>query len=91
MYIKPPLGIEAPEKSNCFRLMKALYELKQSPRQWFKDIDSHLKQSDFKSFPNEPYLYYRQYQGTLNLISLYVDDLVISGTIDAVASVKAIM
>ena len=36
-------------------------------------------------------LYYRQYQGTLNLISLYVDDLVIAGTIDAVESVKAIM
>ena len=32
MYIKPPLGIEVTEKSNCFRLMKALYELKQSPR-----------------------------------------------------------
>ena len=36
-------------------------------------------------------LYYRQYQGTLNLISLYVDDLVIAGTIGAVESVKAIM
>ena len=61
--------------------MKALYGLKQSPRQWFKDIDSHLKQSNFKSLPNEPCLYYRQYQGTLNLISLYVDDLVIAGLI----------
>ena len=40
---------------------------------------------------NEPRLYYRQYQGTLNLISLYVDDLVIAGTIDTVESVKAIM
>ena len=59
MYIKPPLGIEVPEKSNCFRLMKALYGLKQSPRQWFKDIDSHLKQSNFKSLPNEPCLYYK--------------------------------
>ena len=28
MYIKPPLGIEVPEKSNCFRLMKSLYGLK---------------------------------------------------------------
>ena len=50
-----------------------------------------MKQSNFKSFPNEPYLYYRQYQGTLNLISLYVDDLVIAGTIDAVESIKTIM
>ena len=50
-----------------------------------------MKQSNFKSLPNEPCLYYRQYQGTLNLISLYVDDLVIAGTIDAVESVKAIM
>ena len=28
LYVKPPLGIEVPEKSNCFRLMKALYGLK---------------------------------------------------------------
>jgi len=48
MYIKPPFGIEVSEKSNCFRLMKALYGLKQSPRKWFKNIDSHLKQSNFK-------------------------------------------
>ena len=48
MYIKPHLGIEVPENSNCFRLMKALCGLKQSPRKWFKNIDSHLKQSNFK-------------------------------------------
>ena len=71
--------------------LKALYGLKQSPRQRFKDIDSHLKQSNFKSLSNEPWLYSRQFQETLNLISLYVDDLVIAGTIDAVESVKAIM
>ena len=91
MYIKPPLGIDVPEKSNYFRLMKALYGLRQSPRQRFKDIDSHLIQSNFKMLPNEPCLYYRPYQGALNLVSRYVDDLVIAGTIDAVESVKAIM
>ena len=47
--------------------------------------------TNFGKPTNEPCLYYRQYQGTLNLISLYVDDLVIAGTIDAVESVKATM
>jgi len=50
-----------------------------------------LKQSNFKSLPNKPCLYLRQYQGNLNLISLYVDDLLIAPTIDAVESVTAIM
>ena len=91
MYIKPPLGIPLPSNSNCFRLMKALYGLKQSPRQWYKDIDGFLLQANFKSLPNEPCLYYRQYQGSLNLISLYVDDLVIAGTKEAVDNVKTLM
>ena len=91
MYIKPPLGIPLPSDSNCFRLMKALYGLKQSPRQWYKDIDGFLLQANFKSLPNKPCLYCRQYQESFNLISLYMDDLVIAGTKEAVDNVKTLM
>jgi len=82
--------------SNCFRLAKAPYELKQSSGRWFKNVDSHLKQFNFMSLPNDPCLYYRLYQeaeSNLLQISLYVDDLVIVGKVDADAleNVKSIM
>jgi len=41
IYIEPPLKIEVPEKSDCFRLIKALYALKQFPRQRSMYLDSH--------------------------------------------------
>jgi len=43
--------------SNSFRLMNI--RLKQSPRRWFKDTDSRLKQSNFNSISNEPCFHYR--------------------------------
>ena len=46
---------------------------------------------DFEFIPNEPRLYYRQYQGTLNLKFLNVDDLVVAGTKKAAGNVKAQM
>jgi len=50
-----------------------------------------LKPSNVKLLPNEPCLHYRSNQGTLTLIALYVVDLVIAGTVDAVKSVTSIM
>ena len=33
IYIKPPEGFPIPSNMNCFRLLRALYDLKQLPRE----------------------------------------------------------
>jgi len=37
IYIKPREGFALPEGINCFKLKKALFELKQSPREWYNN------------------------------------------------------
>ena len=50
------------------------------PRAWYSWIDSHLENQGFKRSENEPTLYVKRLEsGKLVIISLYVDDLMITG------------
>jgi len=75
---------------NCFRLQRALYGLKQSPREWYNNINTYLYCIGFKRLVSEPCLYFRQDDEDNNcIISLYVDGLVIAGSSsDVVNKVK---
>ena len=42
----------------------------------------------FMSMVNESCLYYRVFRGSLNVIALYVDDLIICGLMEAINDVK---
>jgi len=48
IYIKPPEGFPTTDEHNCFMLRKALYELKQSPREWYNNVNFFLHQINFK-------------------------------------------
>ena len=81
IYIRPPEGFPITEAHNCFRLRKALYGLKQSPREWYNNVNLFLHQINFKRLVSEHCLYFRQDEdGSICVISLYVDDLVIAGS-----------
>ena len=81
IYIKPPEGFPIDGAHNCFRLRKALYGLKQSPREWYNNVNLFLHQINFKRLVSEHCLYFRQDEdGSICVISLYVDDLVIAGS-----------
>jgi hypothetical protein len=81
IYIKPPEGFPIAPDHNCFRLRKALYGLKQSPREWYNNVNFFLHQINFKRLVSEHCLYFRQDEdGSICIISLYVDDLVIAGS-----------
>ena len=63
------------------KLMKPLYGLKQAPRQWYSKIhDYFVDDLGFSSSPNDPCLYTRQKSGSITIIALYVDDLLILGS-----------
>ena len=80
IYVEQPEGYvkEGEEDKVCF-LKKALYGLKQAPRAWYSRIDEHLQNLGFAKSFSKSTLYVKQ-NGAINLIiSLYVDDLLVTG------------
>jgi len=80
IYVEQPPGFltQGKEDKVC-RLRKALYGLKQAPRAWYSKIDSYFLEQGFKRSKNEHTLYVKKEHGDLLIISLYVDDLLVTG------------
>ncbi|GJU47968.1 ribonuclease H-like domain, reverse transcriptase, RNA-dependent DNA polymerase [Tanacetum coccineum] len=71
------------EKGNdgkVYRLIKALYGLRQAPRAWNIKLDNTLKSLDFKKCALEQAIYTKASKDSLLLVGVYVDDLIITGT-----------
>ena len=80
VYMVQPLGFESNIhlKAVC-RLKKAIYSLKQAPWAWHSKITQYLHRVGFKMSKSNNCLYVRRDSGSLIVIILYVDDLVIGG------------
>ena len=62
-------------------MKKALYGLKQAPRSWYEKIDTFFFQQGFIKSKSDPNLYIKKDRNDqIALISLYVDDLIITGS-----------
>lgn len=59
---------------------KALYGLKQAPRAWYEKINTYLLSSGFNKSHNEATLYTKKANHELLIISLYVDDVLLTGS-----------
>lgn len=75
--------MEQPEGFNkkdgrVLKLKKALYGLKQAPRAWYSKIDGYFGEQGFKKSVSEPTLYVQIKGKILLIVSLYVDDLIIT-------------
>ncbi|KAG8490680.1 hypothetical protein CXB51_013908 [Gossypium anomalum] len=79
-----PEGFEVSgEEHKVYRLKKALYGLKQAPRAWYDRIDAYLSRLGFTKSISEPTLYVKKDEKeTLLIVSLYVDDLLVTGSKD---------
>ena len=65
------------------RLKNSLYGLKQAPRSWYEKVDFFFLEYGFHRSLNDPNLYTKyNKQGKIILISLYVDDMIITGDVD---------
>ena len=74
------------------RLRKSLYGLKQAPRAWYAKIDSFLLSLNFVQCKSDPNVYLKLIHGSLMIIVLYFDDLLITGSSkDEIASLKDAM
>jgi len=86
VYISIPEGLQVAEGCNCLRLNRALYGLKQSPREWYENINGFLQTMGFKRLQSEHCLYFYAREQEICIISLYVDDLIIAGSTKDVTS-----
>jgi hypothetical protein len=68
------------EEDKVYLLQKALYGLKQAPRAWYSRIDDHLLNLGFVKSLSEATLYIRLKDDDILIMSLYVDDLLITGS-----------
>ena len=79
IYVQHPQGFVSNPYFVC-RLKKSLYELKQSPRAWFAKIYGFLLSLSFVRCKSDPNVCLKLIHGSLMIIVLYVDDLLITGS-----------
>ncbi|GJT48318.1 ribonuclease H-like domain, reverse transcriptase, RNA-dependent DNA polymerase [Tanacetum coccineum] len=81
VYVTQPEGfIKRKDNGKVYRLIKALYGLRQAPRAWNIKLDNTLKSLDFKKCALEQAIYTRKEKDSILLVGVYVDDLIITDT-----------
>jgi hypothetical protein len=76
VYIEQPQGFEVEDrKSHVCKLKKALYELKQAHRAWYRRIDNFLTSLGFTKSKADSNLYFKVINDEPVILLLYVDDL----------------
>ena len=78
-YMHQPKGFFSNPSLVCM-LKKSLYGLKQVPRAWYAKIDGFLLSLSFVWCKSNPNVYLKLIHGSLMIIVLYVDDLLITGS-----------
>jgi hypothetical protein len=77
---QPPGFVQSGVEDHICLLNKALYGLRQSPRQWNARLDAHLTALDLVQSHADPSLYIFLEGDLLLLLIIYVDDLLITGS-----------
>jgi len=81
IYVDQPEGfIVKGHEDKVYLLKKALYGLKQAPRAWYSRIDDHLLKLGFVKSLSESTLYVRNNGTDLTIVSIYVDDILVTGS-----------
>jgi hypothetical protein len=81
IYVEQPAGfVNQGKEDKVYLLKKALYGLKQAPRAWYGRIDDYLTGSGFQKSLSEATLYVKRFNDDVLIISLYVDDLLVTGS-----------
>jgi len=76
VYMKQPTGYKDDMKHVC-RLIKTLYGLKQSGREWNIKLNGRLLEKGFKCMWSDPCVYTRQDGDKIAIITVWVDDLLL--------------
>ncbi|GJR87328.1 retrovirus-related pol polyprotein from transposon TNT 1-94 [Tanacetum coccineum] len=83
IYMNQPEGfIALGQESKVFRLVKSLYSLNQSPKQWHQKFDHTMLHSGFKINECDKCVYVKDTSSGYVILCLYVDDMLIIGSND---------
>ena len=89
VYIAPPPGVSHNPGEVC-KLKKSLYGLKQAPRAWFEKFSTVITSIGFSSSNHDSALFVKCTNAGRILLSLYVDDMIITGDdVDGIAVLKS--
>lgn len=91
VYMKQPKGYKvAGEEFKVLKLNKSIYGLKQSPKAWNDEVNSHLEDTlGYKRLVSDSCLYYKRDDKDLKIIVVYVDDkMVVGKEVNDVAQMK---
>ena len=80
IYVAQPDGFAMQsEEDKVYLLKKALHGLKQAFRTWYSKINDHLLSLGFERSLSETTLYIKHKGNDILIVSLYVDDLLVTG------------
>ena len=90
VYVTQPDGfIQEGKEHMVYRLIKALYGLRQAPRAWYAKLNEYLEELGFVKCPYEYAVYTKREGNEVLIVGVYVDDLLITGTsIDIISKFK---
>ena len=81
IYVEQPEGFQVKgQEEKVYLLKKALYGLKQALNAQYSRIDEHLQNLGFVKSPSEATLYVKGTYANLIVVSIYVDDLLVTGS-----------
>ena len=76
----PPVYEESGDTSKLYRLRKAFYGLKQSPRAWFSKFTQTIRMLGYKQYSADQILFFQHFKtGGVMILIVYVDDIIIIG------------
>jgi hypothetical protein len=81
VYMRQLTGYEDDTGHIC-QLIKMLYGLKQSGREWNKELDNKLKKHDFNKLRSDPCTYIRHKGDDPEIITVWVDDFLLFATME---------
>ena len=76
VYMRQPEGFDDKSGKVCL-LIKTLYGLKQSGREWNKELDLQLKSRGFTNLWSDPCAYIRRHDEDFEVITVWVDNLLL--------------
>jgi hypothetical protein len=95
VFAKLPEGYQSKNpRAKYLRLKKALYGAKQAGRAWYETLISHLTTNGYEQIPSDPCVVILSKalpQGDFLFVCIHVDDLLLVGTPEPIASFKSTM
>ncbi|GKE32591.1 putative ribonuclease H-like domain-containing protein, partial [Tanacetum coccineum] len=77
VYVYQPPGFEDPQFPNkVYKVEKALYDLHQAPRVWYKTLYTYLLENGFRRGTIDKTLFIKKDKGDILLVQVYVDDII---------------